>query len=1114
METSAVKTTYPQQFRDPFTSTTVLIPTRFDKRTEERFILWEDIQATFKDANYATYDGEVVLFTVDDNFKHLTPRRIAYYPGAILDVVVSAPEQAVRPSFDTQSQAISVAVSTAGSPNLTQSTSDCKHIDTIENGEAVISVWAAESSHTPVEHVDACLMASNVKSSSDTKAICPQGHDRVATVFQQLSELTDATAQVMDKGRDRRSSILVAEARRSLQQFRQLVKRSSSGISLSDRLARMSIVVSTKDNSSVSVQDATFHILQKMMDSQQQILNRQVSLQKNVKAVGRQTYELFEYPIPRLFVVLPKPRRRRDAVLRPFRKQFRLFFLCECSSHTEDGWSTHPHGIHLAKHEGYDLDNVDEFFEKYGSHVLKVMKMLKIGLSVAGVAVPGLSHLELVEGIESTAKALEMASRNCRPLIDDVTASIRTQLKGDNELMEKASVSGQMRFNSLKALEGSDLRQLESYLRNHDSGRVLGNLNRIVTHDGDVRWVCNDHYHKDYSKDSVLRFKDIVKASGGMFLEQDGWVTVDIKRRAQAKEFYEAMVKTPGVRTLLIALRWEVTQADLEALEAAVTKTGVTRLFLFGTYAQKSGLSFLRNNKRYNPIVRLMCNGHLESMDVNSFADFYQRITDFPMTMTSRLEELRIHSRFSPSDRTQKSALKFILKHSPYLRDLRIATKDLYNGFKFLMDQASSFPNLETIAWDSPEGPVTMKLSQGITQRVEMTMLHLNSVSRDVQRLIQQGYVTELDIHQTIDETNRSHMVDILRQTSRLVHVKLRVHPQLIATVITLATAARRTRIMDEVASSTTCDALKVSIDWQDPGSLSSDSMIRIILDFPDNSATPAIELCMRDTMPPEMTEHVLELVRNHGSSIEILKTNRLFTDDFAIALDSATREKGCKIVSLHLCPRSMTLAGLECVGRVIERSNMMSELHFNFLDLQDKPEREKAVYLLRRYGKSLHSLSITGNFADEWLSEIADVCPTRHELPELTSFGLNCSFDDVIPVDCGRWIRRMLSSPSDNPVSVVNQDEPLTECTMDSPWQPLREVILQGQRLENEDMKAVIEAFDQTFRQIGSDGCRSIAIAHLWEWFQLASTNRHLRFLVLQKALLREKLEHLLQVY
>ncbi|KAI8358176.1 hypothetical protein B0O80DRAFT_485256, partial [Mortierella sp. GBAus27b] len=70
-----------------------------------------------------------------------------------------------------------------------------------------------------------------------------------------------------------------------------------------------------------------------MTDSVQQVNNRLAILQKRIESLITQTYELHEYPIPRLFIVLPKYSNRRRDHLSPRKtliKQFRLYFLCEC----------------------------------------------------------------------------------------------------------------------------------------------------------------------------------------------------------------------------------------------------------------------------------------------------------------------------------------------------------------------------------------------------------------------------------------------------------------------------------------------------------------------------------------------------------------------------------------------------------------------------------------------------------------------------------------------------------------------------------------------------------------------------------------------------------------
>ncbi|KAG0361768.1 hypothetical protein BGX24_005275, partial [Mortierella sp. AD032] len=105
-----------------------------------------------------------------------------------------------------------------------------------------------------------------------------------------------------------------------------------------------------------------------------QALGQLAMLQDRVKAMLNQTYELHEYPIPRLFVVLPQDPSRWNS-LDPFSNKFRLYFLCECGEHTKSIDSKTE--IHFAKHEGYEIARPTEFFQRYGSHVFTILKMLK-----------------------------------------------------------------------------------------------------------------------------------------------------------------------------------------------------------------------------------------------------------------------------------------------------------------------------------------------------------------------------------------------------------------------------------------------------------------------------------------------------------------------------------------------------------------------------------------------------------------------------------------------------------------------------------------------------------------------------------------------------------------
>ncbi|KAI8349899.1 hypothetical protein B0O80DRAFT_459619, partial [Mortierella sp. GBAus27b] len=305
------------------------------------------------------------------------------------------------------------------------------------------------------------------------------------------------------------------------------------------------------------------------------MINQQVIIENKLQAIMQQNYELHEYPIPRLFIVLPKPKRRRDRMTHPLSKQFRLYFLCECGDHTIGaGRGNLPNKIHLAKHGGYDLDQPNEFFQRYGSYVLTMMKFVKYGVMAAGIAVPPLAIFKVVEGIETIQKSLGMTLDKVGSLVDETIKHIQ-EMEKHTEIGGSAT-AGPMRLDDIEALEGADLRQLQLYLNEKDKGRVLGDLFRIFTPDGHVKWVCIEHFKENYRKAAMQRFKDIITANGAMFLQDT--VMIRLGSTTLANQFYEAMVKAQGVRNLDITLEWDVTLGDLEALESAVTRANILQL--------------------------------------------------------------------------------------------------------------------------------------------------------------------------------------------------------------------------------------------------------------------------------------------------------------------------------------------------------------------------------------------------------------------------------------------------------------------------------------------------------------------------------------------------------
>ncbi|KAF9353774.1 hypothetical protein BGX34_011390 [Mortierella sp. NVP85] len=411
-----------------------------------------------------------------------------------------------------------------------------------------------------------------------------------------------------------------------------------SEIAKNNELASKNYELASKNN------ELTAHVirLQEAFDAKQdemrqlqiQSLDRLVILQNSVMALATQTYELHEYPIPRLFIVLPNVRSTWNP-LDSFRNKFCLYFLCECGEHTKSTKSNIPHHIHLAKHGGYDIDRPNEFFQQYGPYVLTILRMLKFGISVAGITVPALSQLIRVDALDQATESLKSLTKTIESGMDQVINHIdKTSADHNGELV---SFAEQMESN--EALEGADLRQLESFLSNKDSDRVLGNLYRTVTTEGHVKWVCVDHFRENYHAKDAEVFRNYVATLQGTFDEKIGRVEVELSSRLQADQFYLALEKTRSIYELRVDLEWETTQGDLKKLRntLALTNVGVLELYL----GQQDGPTrdILNRNHRYEPLLDIMRHRSIQSVSIRGLQDFFKRSS--PLSRNDDFSNLR-----------------------------------------------------------------------------------------------------------------------------------------------------------------------------------------------------------------------------------------------------------------------------------------------------------------------------------------------------------------------------------------------------------------------------------------------------------------------------------------
>ncbi|KAF9345691.1 hypothetical protein BGX26_002870 [Mortierella sp. AD094] len=688
-----------QACRAKSSSTTYNVPAHFDNKTGRYIVLWREIQRAFKNAECIINNGDVVPFLFDDeNFEELIPQRIAYIPGVTLEVILDGVDNTANPIPVASPEGPLASVSAFQPPVSQQNDGEVKI-------SAAIPLVKEESGTKPprllaenlTEEEDGLSLQVNSLTISDISPISNNlihPNDRITKLrlsFKEHQQLCHSLSQAYTFGQMNQAIIIADQAKgikdamnehfgdmridmnenKALQEQILQMQRQMDESQKQLELSQKQMELNQRENQKqvMEMQLRLEENQKQMMKLQQQSLDRLAIIQNRIQAVLTQTYELHEYPIPRLFIILPKPARLRDKLGKLFSNHFRLYFLCECGKHTMAEGSTTQHEIHLAKHEGYDIEQPNEFFDKYGSYILTLMQMFKYGITTASVIVPALSTLKLLDNVEAIKDKIDSATKSIGNLVDEAINFLETRQSNAANIDIQ---SGESKFDKLEALEGADLRQLESYLKVNDSARVLGNLYRIVTLEGHVKWVCLDHYRETYKEAAVQQLKDIVEANSGTFTEEIGKIEIAITSNTLAKQFYDAMVKARGIQELDITFGWDATMNDLRVFATAVVRANIIQLTVDGTNLKGPASDVINRGRRFDPIVELINNGRIQFLRIKNFNKFLSRVSGSSAVTGSQLRVLWMDSDIDFDDKTSRSVITKILDNCPSHLELKL----------------------------------------------------------------------------------------------------------------------------------------------------------------------------------------------------------------------------------------------------------------------------------------------------------------------------------------------------------------------------------------------------------------------------------------------------------
>ncbi|KAF9325832.1 hypothetical protein BG006_010695, partial [Podila minutissima] len=391
------------------------------------------------------------------------------------------------------------------------------------------------------------------------------------------------------------------------------------------------------------------------------IMNKAILVQNKVQEVLTQNNELHENPIPRLFVVLPElimdggdlasgPLGRRSSVLTSGtrtsqsedQRKFRLYFLCECGSHTKPLPTSGLNHIHFVDHEGYEIVKPTEFFEKYGAFIRSFSHLIRNGVNCGIVSIPSLLSSSQQQQYQqrsqtgcdanSQFKAYAVGQETLRNTILDTRLAEMIQYLDsiDTDIRDNPSDDGSPAETRIPFIHGKDIRQLQPYLKLTASDlQSLGNLFRYVTSRGYVKWICEDHHKATVNKPNDIAFQQEISTLGGQYDLRTGRAKLQLATDRDAGLFYRAMGKfsSLSIYELDIGLRWAFAEGDLQRLVHAVMESKVAILTLDGGKQKadsSGGVKLINFGKKYDPLLKVIFSTKIQSL----------RITNMPSLIT------------------------------------------------------------------------------------------------------------------------------------------------------------------------------------------------------------------------------------------------------------------------------------------------------------------------------------------------------------------------------------------------------------------------------------------------------------------------------------------------
>ncbi|CAF2058580.1 unnamed protein product [Rotaria magnacalcarata] len=245
-----------------------------------------------------------------------------------------------------------------------------------------------------------------------------------------------------------------------------------------------------------------------------------------------------------------------------------------------------PDKLHIAPHDGYSIKKPSEFIASYGSYLRTTVNIVRAIFSIGGVVIP---QSESVSPLVASALPPFTKESSNYTDVNSKLDVVEKMLNQTNDYQSRVDSSMIQKAVLPKVpLQGAQLRELEAFLEHVDDQHSLGNLYRITTNDGHVRWVCLEHYNAIGYHSRMSEYVRQLESIGGKFSYETKEVILTGNLTAKnITMFCDILTKGFAILTLVLE-NCSIDSKDLDELfDVTINRSSIQRIVIITVEVRK-----------------------------------------------------------------------------------------------------------------------------------------------------------------------------------------------------------------------------------------------------------------------------------------------------------------------------------------------------------------------------------------------------------------------------------------------------------------------------------------------------------------------------------------------